>query len=130
MKQLFKIILSFCILFHAKAIFAVDDAWILGGGSIGNDDQETCITGAKLRSGDVHLEDFPCMINGMINIFMGFSATIAVIFIIIWAYQILFGSLEIWSKTKWKETIIMALGWFALAAFSWLIIRFILDNFS
>ena len=128
MKKITLWILSLVLLGYFKVSFAVGDAWILWGWGIGWN-PEKCITSAELRTGDMHLDDIPCMVKGMIDIFMWFSATISVIFIIIWGYQILYWSLE-WNKTKWKETIMMALGGFALAAFAWLIIKFILDNFS
>ena len=128
MKKLVTILWTTSILLHTKVVYGVNDAGILGWGGIWGD-AETCITAAELKNGDMHLDDFPCIVNGMINIFMGFAATLAVIFVIVWAYQILFGSLE-WNKTKGKETITMALAGFALAAFSWLIIKFILNNFS
>ena len=128
MKNIFKILTLWLFTVHAKLTYAVNDAWILGWWSIWGD-QERCITAAELKNWDMHLDDFPCIVNGMINIFMWFAATLAVIFIIIWAYQILFWSIE-WNKTKGKETIIMALWWFTLAAFSWLIIKFILSNFA
>jgi type IV secretory pathway VirB2 component (pilin) len=60
---------------------------------------------------------------------MEIAGTVAIIFIIIWAYKILFGSLE-QDKTKWKDTIIMALSGFAIASLAWFIIKFIIDNFS
>jgi len=127
MKKIFKSIYILPLLLHARIAYWVNDAGILGWGSIWWD-QEVCITAADLRNGDMHLDDFPCIVNGMINIFMWFAATLAVIFIIIGAYQILFGSIE-WNKTKWKETITMALWGFTLAAFAWIIIKFILNNF-
>ncbi len=65
----------------------------------------------------------------MINFFMGIAGTVAVIFVIIGGYKILFGSLS-QDKTQWKDTIIMALAGFALAALSWFIVRAIIDNFS
>jgi len=60
---------------------------------------------------------------------MGIAGTISVIFIIIGAYKILFGSLQ-QDKTKGRDTIIMALGGFALAALAWFIIKVILANLS
>jgi len=83
----------------------------------------------KIRNGDIHIDDIPEVIRSMINFFMGIAWTIAVIFVIIGAYKILFWSLQ-QDKTKWRDTIIAALGWFALASLSWLIIRFIIDNLS
>jgi hypothetical protein len=121
-------VLWLLLYFQTHASHAINDAWILWGGAIG-ESAEKCITAAELRTWDIHLDDIPCMLSGMINIFMSFAATIAVIFIIVWAYQILFWALE-WNKTKGKETITMALWGFALAAFAWLIVKFILTNFS
>jgi hypothetical protein len=86
-------------------------------------------TEKALRTWDVHIEDIPIILKSAINFFMGIAGTIAIIFIIVWAYKILFGSLE-QDKTKWKDTIIMALTGFALASLSWFIIKIILDNFS
>ncbi len=86
-------------------------------------------TTKALREWDIHIEDIPLILKWAINFFMWLAWTVAIIFIIIWAYQILFGSLE-QDKTKWKNTIIMALWWFALASLAWLIIKFLLDNLS
>ena len=83
----------------------------------------------KLRSWRITLSDIPLAIRNAIDFFMWIAATIAVVFIIIGAYKILFGSLQ-QDKTKWRDTIIAALWGFALAALSWLIIRLIIDNLS
>lgn len=83
----------------------------------------------KLRTWDVHLSDIPQMIRNAIDFLMWFAWTIAIIFVIIWAYKILFGSLE-QDKTKWRDTIIMALSGFALAALAWFIVKVILDNLA
>lgn len=87
------------------------------------------ISNSRLRNGNVHLDDIPGAIRSAIDFFMGIAGTIAVIFVIIGAYKILFGSLQ-QDKTKWRDTIIVALGWFALAALSWMIIKIILNNFG
>lgn len=84
---------------------------------------------SKLRKGDVHLDDIPKAIRAAIDFFMSIAGTVAVIFIIIGAYKILFGSLQ-QDKTKGRDTIIMALGWFALAALAWLIIKTIVANLT
>lgn len=84
-------------------------------------------TEETIRTWNIHLEDIPVMIKWAINFFMWIAWTIAIIFIIIWAYKILFGSLE-QDKTKWKDTIIMALVWFAIASLAWFIIKLIIDN--
>lgn len=82
-----------------------------------------------IRKGDIHLEDIPTVIQSAINFFMGIAGTIAVIFVIIWAYKILFGSLQ-QDKTKWRDTIIMALTGFAIAALAWFIVKLIISNLS
>ena len=127
-----KILLAFIAhttyLYWLKA-FAADDAWILWWGWLWAWDSEICVTAQDLRTGELDLEDIPCILRWMIDIFMGFAASIAVIFVIIWAYQIIIGSVS-GDKSKWKSTIIMALVWFALAAFSWFIVRLIIDNFA
>ena len=83
----------------------------------------------KLKRWTIGFDDIPEMIVYAINFFMWIAATISVIFIIIWAYQILFGSLS-QDKTKWKNTIIMAIWWFILASLAWFIIKLIISNFS
>ena len=75
------------------------------------------------------LTDIPNMIKNMIEFFIWIAWTIAVIFVIVWAYKILFGSLQ-QDKTKWKDTIIMALWGFVIASLAWFIVQFIFDNFT
>jgi type IV secretory pathway VirB2 component (pilin) len=89
----------------------------------------SCLPENAMREWNIHIEDIPCMIQGAINFFLWIAWTIAVIFVIIWAYKILFGSLS-QDKTKWKDTIIMALTGFAIATLSWFIIKILLDNFK
>lgn len=91
--------------------------------------ESTCRSEAEFRTWDIHLENIPCLIQWAINFFLGIAWTIAVIFVIVWAYKILFGSLS-QDKTKWKDTIIMALTGFAIATLSWFIIKILLDNFK
>ena len=87
------------------------------------------IENSRLREWDVHLDDIPNAIRSAIDFFMGIAGTITVIFIIIGAYKILFWSLQ-QDKTKWRDTIVMALGGFALAALAWFIVKLILSNFG
>ena len=87
------------------------------------------ISNGRLRNGNIHVDDIPGVIKSAIDFFMGIAGTIAVIFVIIGAYKILFGSLQ-QDKTKWRDTIIMALSWFALAALSWMIIKIIISNLT
>jgi len=85
------------------------------------------ISNTKLREWDITIDDIPTAIKSAIDFFMGIAGTIAVIFVIIWAYKILFGSLQ-QDKTKWRDTIIMALWGFALAALAWMIIQILIVN--
>jgi hypothetical protein len=84
-------------------------------------------TEEALRNWDIHVADIPNIIKWSIDFFITIAWTIAIIFIIIWAYKILLGSLE-QDKTKWKDTIIMAIGWFALASLAWFIVKLLIDN--
>ena len=86
------------------------------------------VSAEDLRNGNVSLDTIPGMIVGATNFLMGIAGTIAVIFVIIWAYQLLFGSLQ-QDKTKWRNTILMALGGFAIASLAWFIVKLIIDNF-
>ncbi len=87
------------------------------------------ISDTKLRNGDITIDDIPQIIMNAVNFFMSFAWWIAVIMIIVGAYQMQFGSLSS-DKSKGKRTIFLALSWFALAALSWVIVKFIIDNFS
>lgn len=116
MEKLKYIILWILLSYHSQ-IYATD-GWILWW-----------VTKEKLRDWDIHTDDIPKMLKYAIDYLMWFAWTIAIIFIIIWAYKIALWTLE-WDKSKWKETIIYALWGFALAACSWLIMKFIIDNFS
>ncbi len=115
-----KKILFLLILFFLKLNYTfASDSWIFW----------PCLDEKKIKNWDFNIDHIPCVINYAINFFMWIAWTIAVIFIIIWAYQIMYWSFS-WDKAKWKKTITLAISWFVLAAFSWLIIKFILDNFS
>jgi len=112
------IILTFIMLSITKISFA-RDWWVFWNWT----------TWTKLRDWSISLWDIPDMITYAINFFMWIAATISVIFIIIWAYKILFGSIS-QDKTKWRDTIIMAIWGFILASLAWFIIKLVLDNFS
>lgn len=117
----------FIKLFLIKATFAEKntDSWILWDFRNGNSEE----TAEAIRRWDIHLDDIPEIIKNAIDFGLGFAGTIAVIFIIIWAYQVLFGSLE-QDTTKWKNTIIMAIWWFVIASLAWFIIKLIIDNLA
>ncbi len=81
----------------------------------------------RIREWDLHLDDIPNVIQGLINIFIGLAWTIAVIFVIYWAYRLLFWSLK-WDHTKWRETIVMALTGFVISILAWFIVKLIFNN--
>ena len=83
----------------------------------------------SLRTWDVHIDDIAWALKWMIDIFLWLAWTISVIFVIIWAYYLLFGSLKS-DHTKWRSTITMALTGFAISVLAWFIVKFIFDNFG
>jgi hypothetical protein len=83
----------------------------------------------QIRDGDIHIDDIPNIIQYLIDILLWIAWTISVIFVIVWAYKLLFGSLQ-WDHTKWRSTIIMALTGFAISALAWFIVKFIFSNFG
>ncbi len=116
MKKIFLITLT--IFLYINKVFAWQNAWLL-----------QWVTTTDIRNWNIHAENIPNIIGNAINFFFWIAWTIAIVFIIIWAYRILFGSLT-QDKTKWKDTIVMAITWFVLASMSWAIIQFILDNIN
>ena len=114
------IILTFLILSITKISYAAD--W-------GFFDWDKWSYWSRLRSWDIWFWDIANMITNAINFFMWIAATVSVIFIIIWAYKILFGSIS-QDKTKWRDTILMAIWGFIIASLAWFIIKIILDNFG
>lgn len=87
------------------------------------------VSETNLREWRIHIDDIPNIIRDAIDFFMWIAATVAIIFIIIWAYKILFWSIT-QETSEWKNTIIMAITWFVIASLSWFIIKLILDNFT
>ena len=87
------------------------------------------ISDGDLRNWNIDINDIPVAIQSLINFFLSIAGTITVIFVIVWAYKILFGSLQ-QDKTKWKNTIMMALWGFAVASLAWVIIKVILANLA
>lgn len=119
MKKIFLIIFTLVLNFYAKVYAWNADTWIFW----------ECATKENIRNWEIDIDTIPCLLDSWIDYLMGIAWTISVIFIIIWAYQMLFGSM--WKDaSKWKQTIIYAITWFVLASFSWVIIKFILDNFG
>ena len=105
------------------------DAWLIWDFVKDRDPEKTAYTDTSdaIRNWDIHIWDIPVIIKSSIDFFITIAGTVAIIFIIIWAYKILLGSLE-QDKTKWKDTIIMAIGWFALASLAWFIVKLLIDN--
>jgi hypothetical protein len=117
MKIIYLILFTILLNLNTK-VFAAD-TWVFW----------VCRSQEQIRTGDINISTIPCVIDSLIDVFMWIAWTVAIVFIIIWAYQMLFWSL-VKDNSKWKTTIIYAISWFVLASFSWLIIKFILDNFS
>lgn len=84
----------------------------------------------KIKNGDIHTDDIPVVILGATDFLMGIAGTIAIIFIIIGAYQMAIGSATENSTAEWKKTIILALAGFILASISWIIFKILIDNFA
>lgn len=120
MKKTFYFLLSYIIIIEST--FA--DWWILWDFKWSPEETEKA-----LRNWTIHTDDIPNILKWAIDFMLWFAWSIAVIFIILWAYKILLWSLE-QDKTKWKDTIIMALWWFAIASLAWFIIKFLIDNLS
>lgn len=116
MRKLIFVILTIIINFQAR-VFAAQGTWVFW----------SCLSITEIREWSATIDTIPCVISELIDVMMWIAWTISVIFIIIWAYQMLFWSLSK-DNAKWKQTIIFAITWFVLASFSWLIIKFILDN--
>jgi len=90
----------------------------------------SCLTNERIRNWDIHMDDISTVIRDLIDYFIAIAWTISVIFIIIWAYQMLFGSVTEASDSSWKDTIRYAIIWFAISALSWFIVKLIFDNLS
>ena len=110
-------------------IFFSTFAWEENAGWIFWNTGSTLLTKENVRRWEIHMSNIPLILKSTIDLLLEISGTIAIIFIIIWAYKILFGSLTS-EKTKWKDTIIMALTWFTIATLAWFIIKFIINNFA
>lgn len=106
------------IFFSLPSTFA-GDAGILQG-----------TTAEKLKNGNLHTDDIPAIILGATDFLMGIAGTVAIIFIIIWAYQMAIGSATENSTSGWKKTILLALWGFILASISWILFKIIIDNFT
>lgn len=88
-----------------------------------------CLSGSEVRNGDATLETIPCVIKQLIDLFLGLSGTIAVIFVILGGYKIMFGALER-DPTEWKKMVGLALAGFVIASLAWVIVKFTLTGFT
>jgi len=84
---------------------------------------------SDIRQWNLDLDDVSGAIQWMIKIFLGITGSVSVIFVIIWAYYLLFGSMK-QDISKWRNTITMALTGFAISALAWFIVKFVFDNFG
>lgn len=100
-----------------------------GGGVLWNFRGSGSATDSAIKTWDIHTDDIPKIIIWAIDFFLWIAWSIAVVFIIFWAYKILFGSLE-QDITKWRDTVFMALWGFAIASLAWFIVKFLLNNLS
>ena len=83
----------------------------------------------RIRTWEIHLDDIPNVIHSLINTFIWIAWTVSVVFVIVWAYKVLFGSFEN-EHTKWRDTIVMAITGFAISVLAWFIVKFVFDNFG
>jgi len=81
----------------------------------------------ELKNWDIHVSDIAPMIKNIIQFLMWTVWLVAIIFIIIWAYQVLFWGLSD-SRQQWMKTVASALTWLALAILSWFIVKLLFDN--
>lgn len=114
-KNFFYSLLAF-FLINNKAL-AVWDGWFLW------------VSETKIKNWDFTLSDIPNIISNATWFFMWLAWTVAVLVIIVWAYKYLFWSLQ-GKPDIWRETIAAAVFGFILAASAYIIIKFIIDNFS
>lgn len=117
------------IFFSCVAFFLSLEISFADAGIFGNFKGDATKSAEALRNGDIHTDDIPTMIKNMVDFLMTIAGTIAVIFVILWAYQVIFKA-RTQNSIAWLKTIQMALTWFALSGLAWFIIKIILDNFN
>ncbi len=88
----------------------------------------TWISNKKLREGDVGLDDIWTLLSTLIKIWIYIAWSIAIIWIIFWAYKVLFGSLQ--GKNEWKDAIFKSILWLIITFCAWLIVKIIFDNLT
>lgn len=133
MKSIFQTLLLSWVIWvtQISSVFAAEDnQWLLQWVKDATwSDGKTVSAITRIRTWDLHLDDIPNVIHSLITIFISLAGTVSVIFVIVWAYKLLFGSLT-WDPSKWKATIIMALTGFVISIMAWFIVKLIFNNFG
>lgn len=125
-----KSLIFFIIWFISQTAFAASwDAWMFTWISWIEWEAGVAADVKKIKTGDFTVDDIPVILKLVTDYLMWFAGTISVIFIILWAYQIMMWWFK-WEKTKGKTTITFAIGGFILSALSWVILKTIIDNFA
>lgn len=106
---------QFLIIHH---VFADDDAGVFNGSSV---------TSTKLKNGDISFSDIPGMIKVVTEFLLGFSASIAMIMLIVGALQYSLASID-QNKKKAMDTIQMSITGFVVSVSAWFIIRTVIGN--
>ncbi len=115
MKKIFYTFLG--ILLPLTTVFADDNTGVFWNSTTVN----------NLRNWNITFDDIPKMIKAITEFILGFSATISMIMIIVWALQIALGSVENDTK-KWKATIQYGIIGFAVSVSAWFIVNAIVAN--
>lgn len=121
MKNFFLALIGNIFLLTNK-VFAAD-VWIYWWIS-GADDVEKTI---KLRTWNITFDDIPGMILYIINFLLWIVATIFMIMVIYWAFQLMLWSVSS-EKNKWKDAIKRWIIGFVVSASSWLLMRMVIWN--
>ena len=119
-KEILKLSIVYYVLTTNIYTYAAETGkWLLWG----------AVSTEQIKEWDFHIDDIPNIIQYLITAFLWIAWTVSVLFVIIWAYKLLFGSLKS-DHTKWRETIIMAISGFAISALAWFIVKFIFTILS
>ena len=82
---------------------------------------------AKLRNWNISFGEIPWMILYVINFLLWIVATVYMIMIIVWAFQLMLWSVSS-EKNKWKDSIKWWIIWFLVSAGAWFIMRLVIWN--
>lgn len=112
-----KLLFLFSTSFLTTLVFADPDENYLG------------ISNSKLREWDISMSDIPKAIQSVTTFILSFSATIAMIMIIVWALK-----WSLWSidsspdKKKAQDTIKYWIYWFVVSVSAWFIVNVVIQN--